>query len=370
MSSNTSPLRVKFMGKAVCPEDAPHWLARFPGGVPRLGACEFTLDPHDRRYDWLVVYDDLPARAGERRTLWEETLACPRSHTLLITTEPSAIKAYEPAYTRQFGWVLTSQEPWALRHPHRIYTQPGLVWYYGATGHGNATISERGSYDHIVAQPPLAKTKDLSTVCSAKAMKHTLHAARNEFVHRLQAVLPDLEVFGHGVRYAADKADTLDPYRYHIAIENHVSLHHWTEKLGDPFLGACLPLYHGCPNYADYFPAESVLPINIHDFDGSLEIIRRAVRDHEYEKRLPAILESRRLYLEKFSLFAQTARLITERHTPGAGAGRATICSRHLLRRRSPWHALNAGWARLRVSFLNRRNRSMRSPTNVGGANF
>lgn len=354
--SDATRIRVKFLGKAIGPDNVPHWLARFPGGVPRLGECEFTLDRQDRCYDWLVVYDDLPPRAGERRTLWEERLACPRAHTLLITTEPSSIKAYEPAYTAQFGWVLTSQEPWALRHPHRIHCQPGLVWYYGATGHGNAAISERGSYDHIVANVPCAKTKDISTVCSTKAMKHTLHAARNEFVRRLQSVMPHLEVFGHGVRYAADKADTLDPYRYHIAIENHVCPHHWTEKLGDPFLGACLPLYHGCPNYADYFPAESVLPINIHDFDAALETIRGAIRDNEYEQRLPAILESRRLYLDRFALFPQLARLIAERHTPGTAAGNATICSRHLLRRRSPWHALGAGWARLRVGWLNRRH--------------
>jgi len=38
-----------------------------------------------------------------------------------------------------------------------------------------------------------------------------------------------------------DKAAALDPYQYHIAIENHVFTHHMTEKLPDAFLGYTLP---------------------------------------------------------------------------------------------------------------------------------
>ncbi|MEZ6050382.1 MAG: hypothetical protein R3C02_03185 [Planctomycetaceae bacterium] len=42
-------------------------------------------------------------------------------------------------------------------------------------------------------------------------------------------------------------------YRYHVAVENHIAEHHWTEKLADAFLGATLPFYFGCPNASDYF---------------------------------------------------------------------------------------------------------------------
>jgi hypothetical protein len=345
-------IRVKFMSKAMRRDDVPHWVARFPGGIPRWGNCEFITDQNARDYDWLVVYDDFPPSAGERFTRWEEPLPCPRTHTLLITTEPSTIKVYGSAYTRQFGVVITSQEPWAIQHPGAIYCQPGLIWYYGATGHGNGGISVRGRYDSIQAFVPSEKTRSVSTVCSSKRQRHTLHHIRYDFVNRLAAALPELEIFGHGVRYAEDKADTLDPYRFHIAIENHVCRHHWTEKLADPFLGACLPFYHGCPNYADYFPAESVMPINIHDFGASLEIIRKAIRDKEDEKRRSAILESRRLYLEKYWLFAQVARVINERHSanePRANRNE-TICSRHLLRRKFPLSGLAYAYEKISVS--------------------
>jgi len=154
----------------------------------------------------------------------------------------------------------------------------------------------------------------MSVVCSTKRQRHTHHHQRVRFVEQLKAVLPELDVFGHGWNYLPDKADALDPYRFHLAIENHVAPHHITEKLADAFLGVCLPFYHGCPNYADYFPEESVIPIDIFDFEGSRETIERAIRDREDEKRRDAILESRRRYLERYWLFAQVARIIEERH--------------------------------------------------------
>ncbi|MDW8381449.1 MAG: glycosyltransferase family 10 [Verrucomicrobiota bacterium] len=303
-------IRVKFLGKACREHNRDSWLGRFPNSQPCWGRCEFIFDSNARHYDWLVVYDDLPTDPGRDF----EPLACPRSRTLLITAEPSSIKVYSPYYTRQFGWVLTSQEPWAIRHPHVIRRQPGLIWYYGATGHGDAVISERGRYDSIIRNLPLQKTRTIATVCSTKQQRHTLHYQRVRFVQQLKAAMPELDVFGHGWNYLPNKADALDSYRFHLAIENHVAPHHWTEKLADAFLGVCLPFYHGCPNYADYFPEESVIPIDIFDFERSFEIIQRAIRDREDEKRRSAVLESRRLYLERYWLFAQLAQLIEERH--------------------------------------------------------
>ncbi|MEJ5238219.1 MAG: glycosyltransferase family 10 [Limisphaera sp.] len=360
MEHPNRPIRVKFLSKACRERNLDAWLGRFPGGVPRWGRCEFLFDPAAREYDWLVVYDDLPSDPGRD---WEP-LACPPDHTLLITAEPSSVKVYGSRYTRQFGWVLTSQEPWALRHPRAIRSQPGLVWYYGATGHGDAVISPRGRYDAIVQNVPLQKARVLSAVLSSKSMRHTLHHQRVRFVTRLQAVLPELDVYGHGWNYVPDKADALDPYRFHLAIENHVAPHHWTEKLADAFLGACVPFYHGCPNYADYFPEESVIPIDIFDFDRSLEIIRRAIRDREDEKRRPAVLESRRRYLERYWLFAQVARLIEERHpvVSGAATAGARIASRYRVRSECWWGAVEELTEKCAVRvrcLLNRRHQRM-----------
>ncbi len=329
-TANPSPpsrIRVKMlMGKV----DSAIWLRQFPQENPVWGECTFLFDHDATDYDWLVVYDDLPPVHGERFSDREEVLPCPPENTLLVTTEPSSIKSYGSAYVAQFGHVLTSQEPWALRHPKRIYSQPAMQWFYGIGSHHITPY-------HTLAQANPNKTGTISTVCSNKQQRHTLHQRRFHFTQELKALMPDLEIFGRGVRAVDDKAEALDPYRYHITIENQIAPHHWTEKLADAFLGFTLPFYYGCPNAADYFPQESIIPIDIHDTQGTFEIIRKAIRDNEYQRRLPHIIEARRRVLDEYNIMAVLAREITSRHvTASARTGRHTVLARHALRRRHP----------------------------------
>jgi len=343
----TGLIRVKMLFRAGQDRGVvePEMLRRFPAGVPEWGRCRFIFDTAAREYDWLVVYDDLPPRSGERFSLGEEPLACPRAHTLVVTSEPSSIKLYGTGYLRQFGHVLTSQEPSVIHHPGAIFAQPALLWFYGR-GH------EHGAYDHMVASPPNEKTALISTVCSSKRQTHTLHSRRYDFVQELRGLIPELDVFGHGVRPIADKAEALDRYRYHIAIENHVCQHHWTEKLSDSFLGLCLPFYHGCPNAADYFPEESFIPIDINDTERAARQIKEAIATDAYARRLPAIKEARRLVLERYGLFATVSRLVTDLNKATTNTPTATgeaILSRRAWRKRHPLDAIAYAWEKTRI---------------------
>ena len=109
------PIRVKFLSRL----PTAQWLHQLPHGESQWGNCQFVFDPQARDYDWLVVYDDIPELPGLERHRAQEVLACPREHTLLVTTEPSSIKIYGDDYTRQFGAVLTSQAAWALPHSRK-----------------------------------------------------------------------------------------------------------------------------------------------------------------------------------------------------------------------------------------------------------
>jgi hypothetical protein len=325
-------IRVKFISRIRLPDRnmGADFLRRFPGRVPSLGRCDFAFDRAERNYDWLVVYD------GLGKGLPPEPLGCSPRHTLLLTGEPSSITRYGSAFPSQFGHVLTSQEEWALRHPGVIRRQAGLLWYYGGT-------RDRGSFDALAAATPPEKTNLLSTVCSTKAMKHTLHSLRLGFTLRLKSELPELEVFGYGMGELRDKADALDPYKFHLAIENHACEHHWTEKLADAYLGFCLPLYFGCTNLDAYFPRESYVQLDIRDHARARAEIERIIRTPgEYERRLPAILEARRRVLHEYSTFPQLARLIEERHDPAAPppSPGSMLRGRRALRVRRPFSAL------------------------------
>lgn len=320
-----SPVRVKFIGNY----SAEAWKRQFPKKEFVWGQCEYIFDVDETEYDWLVVYNDLPA---ERLV---EPLSCNLSKTLLVTMEPSSIKVYGRSFTAQFGNILTSQPDWALPHPGRIYSQSGLQWFYGVGKNHLVT------YDEMMASPPLHKTKILSTVCSTKQQRHTLHHKRYRFTQALKERLPYLDIYGHGVKQMDDKAEALEHYKYHIAIENYVGPHHWTEKLSDVFLGAALPFYYGCTNLNAYFPEGSYIPIDINDVDGSANIIQQAIDDNQYEKRLPQILEARKRILEEYNLFAVLARVIESRNALGATlpAG-GEISSRRILRSEKPLTAI------------------------------
>lgn len=249
----------------------------------------FTADPACRDYDWLIVFDDLGA---------DEPLSCPRERTILATWEPVSIKNYCHAFTSQFGHLLTNRPPWAERHPHYHLGRGYFPWYNGR------------SYDENKSFVIPPKTKVVAAVCSSKAMKWTRHAERIEILRRLVADVPGAEWYGHGVHEFARKYDVMDEYKYHVAIENQIGPHYWTEKLADAFLCECLPFYAGAPDIADDFPSESIIPIPVDDPSGAISIIKDAIAADEWARRIEAIRESKRLLLEKYNFWAQTIGVI------------------------------------------------------------
>lgn len=287
---------------------------------------DYIFDPEARDYDWFVVYDDLPRSGDEKLPLRTESLSCPKANTILITYEPSSIKYYGQDYINQYAHVFTSHEADKLNHPSRHEVPPVGRWYYGPT-------------DHATTPPTVEqKTGVISTFSSPKAMTHTLHGQRYEFLEAIKPHLPELEFFGKGHQFVEHKSEAIDPYRYHIAIENHVGPVHWTEKLSDSFLGLSLPFYDGCTNLEKYFPKESYIQIDMRDPVGASKIIKQAIENNEFEKRLPALIEARRLVMEDYNLANFIGETIeANSHQPdGAEDEKEKILSRHNMMRKSP----------------------------------
>lgn len=266
----------------------------------------FVTDPDCREYDWLVAYDELH-RASER-------LACPREHTILVTAEPTSIKSYSRAYTRQFGHLLTNRPFEAERHPHWHLGRGYYYWFIGR------------SYQACREPVAVEKNRVISACISAKKMGHTRHGDRFALMEALMKSVPGLDWFGRGVRSFGHKYEVLEPYRYHVVVENHIAPYHWSEKIADAFLGECLPFYAGDPLLGDVFPPESFIPIPIDDPAEAARIINAAIVTGEYEKRRSAILDAKRLVLERYNFWAQVIDVInSEAGRPAAEAGGTTV---------------------------------------------
>jgi hypothetical protein len=316
-------LRIKFLAKSHQTESLSYWTRFIPRNRDLLGQCQFLFDPDENSYDWLVVFDDLPSKGTGGVPKGRELLRCNSENTLLITAEPVTIKVYGDSFLTQFGHVLSSQEPFGLRHRHHIHSQCSLPWFYGKPYNEN-----------LLSFPQPSSNKILSTVCSSKQQKHTLHSLRYSFTQQLKNRYPEMDIFGHGHRFIHNKYEALDPYYYHLAVENHLAPNHWTEKLSDSFLGGCYPFYFGAPNVFDYFPQESLCLIDIRSAEVAIEIIIKGIRDNYYHKALSAIHEARRRVLEEYALFPMLSRLIPELHQESTSKKNGEeILSRHQWRR-------------------------------------
>ncbi len=238
-----------------------------------------------------------------------------------------------------------------MRHPNQIKETPPLRWFYGRPlGDSTGNYLE---YDTLISRPPLKKSKYFSTVCSNKQMSHTVHAQRYKCVMELKDRMnPNFHVYGRGISPIDRKDTAMDDYRYHLAIENHQSAGHWTEKLSDAWLADCLPFYFGDPDYAKLFPEQAAIPIDIFDIESCEKNIRQAIADKEYEKRLPAIREARRLILQKHNLISAISRLIEQRNDdlPTSSQSSHTIYGRHAFRKKYPLLAISDAAFRAFVS--------------------
>jgi hypothetical protein len=322
-------VRVKFLSRHH-PDD---WARYFPDGTGRWGGSQFIFERDALDYDWLVVHDDVPPGPGQRRGEAHERLRCPRQQTLLLTTEPESIKTYGRGFCAQFGAVITSQPAWALPHPQRHYQHAGNLWFYGLGA------QSRLSRQALLAGPAADGKHDaLSVVHSPKRMRHTAHAKRHALIEQLRAALPAMRVYGRNAEPLDDKAQALAPFRYHLAVENHIAPHHITEKLTDALLGRCLCFYAGAPNAAEYFPAESFIPIDIHNPARALATIRSAMADRLWEARREVIEEARQRVLEREHLFAIIDRVTGTAANADAPvtAAEAVLHGRHAWRRAHP----------------------------------
>lgn len=343
--SNTNFTRVKFLSR----QDPRVWRRQLPDQSGVWSGCQFIFDAEEKNYDWLVVYDDLPPSAGERRPIRTETLSCPREQTILVTSEPSSIKSYFTDYTAQFGFVITSQPKWALPHKGHIYQQPALQWFYGI-GSGDEI-----PFHELEKSVTEQKIHLVSAVGSGKRQTHTLHHARFEFLKKLKARCPQIDFYGREDTSMDDKAEAVRPYYFHLAVENYIGPHHWTEKLADCFLGEAVPLYVGCPNVAEYFPEESLISLDINNVEEAAQIINNLTIE-DYKRRLPALKEAKRRVLYRYNIFSEICRTI---EGSGVSTGRAyasgcKILSRKALQRSSLLLSCKHLYQKLRLRLLHR----------------
>lgn len=314
-----NPKRIKLVSRGNVNSDILGFTNQTPHNSAKLGCCEFIFDSFERDYDWLVIIDDIP-RALKKN---HEILACHKENTILVTTEPSNITRYGKNFASQFNYLITNQNEKILPHKNALRSQTGNVWMYGKT------------YDEIINTKEIKKTKKISTICSNKSMGHTLHKLRFNFTKKLQEEI-EITRCGWGYKPIDKKFEAMDEFEFHVCIENHVAPNVWTEKIADAFLAYCVPIYYGCPNIYEYFPEDSIILIDLNDFEGSIEKIKTIISTPgEYERRLNAVKEARKLLIEKYNLLEMINKIVEKNHFEKSTDKKMKVYNRRTMRSKS-----------------------------------
>ena len=286
-----------------------------PGGKGVWGECRFFCNTDIDRCDYWFVLE------GPRKK--KETAICPKENTIFIAHEHPTLKTYRSEFLQQFAAVITSDA--RINHPKPVLQQSGLPWHVGRKQKGHVNISFTKDYDELKGITSIDKTKMISVVSSSKTMTEG-HRQRVDFALRLKSHFGDkIDLFGRGLNEIEDKWDALAEYRYHVAIENSEVNHYWTEKISDAFLAGCHPIYHGCPNIADYFSPDSFTQININEPAKAIATIEICIEQDRYTLSRQRIWESREKVLDQYNLFPMIADYIARDRQRSCGKTRTPV---------------------------------------------
>lgn len=180
-------------------------------------------------------------------------------------------------------------------------TQASLPWHIGKT------------YDEltILKHNEIIKKDKVSWITSNNNI-FPQHKVRLDFIDYLKKKEYDFDLFGRGFSPIADKFDAIHPYKYAIAAENYIGSNYFTEKIVDAYLSWTMPIYSGSPDITKYFPAESLIQINLSSPEEAFEKIKDAVENKLWDKNIEAIRHARELILNKYQLFPAISDIISK----------------------------------------------------------
>lgn len=158
----------------------------------------------------------------------------------------------------------------------------------------------------------------LSTVLSGK-YRDPGHIKRIDFVKFLEKKGLPVHVYGSNRWDYKDYRGSLPPrakevgvvpYKYTFNVENHSIPNYFTEKLVDGILSESLTFYSGCFNVREFIDERAFVYLELSNFEKDYEIIKTAIEEDWYSKRLPFILEAKKRILNELQFFPRLEKFL------------------------------------------------------------
>lgn len=238
-------------------------------------------------------------------------------------------------YYRPEKTIVFQNEPKAVREKWGIWSSPKknnfLCVYDTANYHNLVVWWIDKSYDWLTDNP-IRKTKQMSTIISNFYWLPG-HKKRFDFLWNLDKNF-EIDVFGRensaqGIysinsrplselkSYKGElpalfcKDEGLLPYKYFFAAENSSEENYFTEKIVDAIVSECLCFYWGCPNIEKFIDPRAFIRIDLDKPLETIETIKSAIQNNEWEKRLPFIKEAKWRILNELQIMPTIEKILS-----------------------------------------------------------
>lgn len=194
-------------------------------------------------------------------------------------------------------------------------------------------LSPQINYNDLKLLPYTEKPRRLCIICSNIKLTAT-HIERYKFILQLARDLPWCDLygfgwdqenptlpnykgaFGNGYRGQKisspykNKLEILKQYQYVIVIENSSCHNYFTEKITDVLLGWSVPLYYGAPNIKKLLPDNSIITIDIKDYNQAKNTIVKTTSAPPTKQMIDAVSHARNTILDTFNIWPVVAKQI------------------------------------------------------------
>lgn len=182
-------------------------------------------------------------------------------------------------------------------------------WMYRKQGYGGTSKS----YSELKNESIPKKTKELCCILSDTEVcdGHTLRKKfTKEFLDKHKFDLYGKIKFSNSVLVNNDKFNTLINYKYCLGFDNQDYIDNFFgTQFTDSILAECCPIFWCGTDLSKHFPENSYIQINIKN-PNEIERILDILKNDDFEKRIPAIKEAKRLLLDKYNIWPTIKSII------------------------------------------------------------
>ena len=196
--------------------------------------------------------------------------------------------------------------------------EPNIIkpWHTPASFFSNFDYSSVDKY-HVCTRTPRSYNL-LKTESYTKKMKHISAVSSSKHAHRTSFIKSIITNFAEHIDYFGNiftgksvsserRLEAFSQYSMSVCVENCSQENYFTEKITDPILSWCMPLYWGCPNIDQFLPEGSYRPINPDQPDQIMEIAKKPISNQE----IKAMGEARNLILNKYNIWPTIHNIIS-----------------------------------------------------------